>query len=200
MAAERTAEVGLVKSRLAPLLLLIALAACERTVTPPPPTASAVRAAPSRAALDNLEYALSAFDGAKVTLKDGHYEAPPDQPEAERLIASADLHPLSAVGDLDGDGSPDAAVVVASNGGGSGVFHEVIAVLNLPDGFKAQAGVPLGDRIDLKRIEVRSGVIEIEMLSAGPNDALCCPTQRTARAFKLAGARLVETAIPGGSL
>lgn len=176
-----------------------ALAACERDPAPVP-AAPVPRTAPSLAALGDLEYALTAFDGARVRLAAGHYEAPPETPHAEVLIASSELHPLSGVGDLDGDGSPDAAVVLASSGGGSGTFYELVAVLNTAQGLTPLPGQPLGDRIDLKRIEVRGGTIGLEFLMAGPDDAMCCPRTKAQRSYRVEGGRLVESAPPPPAL
>lgn len=186
-------------SRLPPLLLLMALAACDREPAPvaAPP---APRTAPSLAALGELEYALTAFDGARVRLAAGHYEAPTETPPAEVLVASCELHPLSGVGDLDGDGSPDAAVVLTSSGGGSGTFHELVAVLNTAQGLTPLPGVPLGDRIDLKRIDVVGGAISLEFLMAGPDDPLCCPRAKAQRSYRIEGGRLVESAPPPPAL
>lgn len=181
-------------SRAASALLTcaLALAACERAPAPTPAAAPAPpRAAPTLAALGGLEYALTAFDGARVRLVAGHFEAPTEAPPAEVLVASAELHPLSGVGDLDGDGSPDAVVVLAASGGGSGTFYELVAVLNTAQGLQALPGVVLGDRIDLKRIEVASRAVRLEYLMAGPDDPLCCPRTRAERVYAVEGGRLV---------
>lgn len=173
------------------ICICLALAACEREPAPAPVALAVVRAAPSLAALGALEYPLTAFDGARVQLASGHYEAPPDQSDEDREIASAELHPLSSVGDLDGDGSPDAAVVLQSSGGGSGTFCELVAVLNTAAGLTPLPGVPLGDRIKLERLDVRGGVISVELLKAGPADPLCCPKTRVKSAFQVADGQLV---------
>jgi len=166
---------------------------CDHAATPPPPPAVAVpRAAPSVVALGELEYRLEGFDGYPVPLHAGRYQAPPELPDAERVVASAELHRFSAIGDLDGDGSADAAVVVVADGGGSGVFHELVAVLNRADGLQATLSLPLGDRIELRGIEVREGRVLVDLLGARPDDPACCPSQRLTRRYKVSEGRLVE--------
>ena len=179
------------------VLCVAALAACEQAPTPPPP-ALAVRPAPKASALGELEYTLTAFDGARVKLAGGRYEAPTDA--AEVLVASSELHPLAGVGDLDHDGSPDAVVVLLSSGGGSGTFFELVAVLNTAQGLTPLPSVTLGDRIDLRRLEVQGGAIGVEFLMAGPDDPMCCPRTPARRAFKVEGERLVAIDAPPAAL
>jgi hypothetical protein len=177
--------------RASALLICVAvLAACEQAPAPPPPV-PALRPAPTVAKLGALEYTLSAFDGARVRLVGGRYDAPPDAPSAEVLVASSELHPLSGIGDLDHDGSPDAVVVLLSSGGGSGTFFELVVVLNTAQGLTPLPSVTLGDRIDLRRLEVRGGAVSVEFLMAGPDDAMCCPRTPAQRAFRVEGGQLV---------
>ena len=187
------------------LLLLTAFAAiaCDREPAPLPPAgATAPRAAPSFAALSNLVYPLAgtAPDRVLLTLTDGRVVPNPETPEQDRLVAAAELEALHAIGDLDGDGSADAAVVLAWSGGGSGTFYELFAVLNLPDGLRALDGVPLGDRIDLKSIAVQEGRVRLGYIGAGPDDAACCPSQRFDKAFAVDAGTLVEVPVPASSL
>ena len=198
--------------RSATLLLLALLGAgCQpEPAAPPPAPAQAPRAAPSFAKLGNLSYPLSgtAPDRVLLALVDGRYpsDAAPDgapdaaTPEDERLVNEAELEALHAIGDLDGDGSPDAAVVLSWNGGGSGTFYELFAVLNEAAGLRPLDGLQLGDRIDLKQIAVQEGRIRIGFIGAGPDDAACCPSQRFDKAFAIEAGKLVEVPAPGASL
>lgn len=182
---------------LALVLIALALSACDSDPRPAPTTTlPAARPAPTLAALGELEYPLSAFDGVAVRLHLGRFEAAADQPPAERIVADAELHPLSAVGDLDGDGSPDAAVVIAGSGGGSGTFLELLVVLNSADGLSPRSGPVLGDRLKIERLEVRDGSVTIAYLTAKPDEPLCCPTQHVERSFRLEAGRLTEIPAP----
>mgnify|MGYP000616253813 CR=1 FL=1 len=84
-------------------------------------------------------------------------------------------------GDLDGDGTPDAVGLLAVNGGGSGVFMFAVAMLDR-DGQPVQAGYEfLGDRVSVNRFIISNGRITVDMVTHGPNDPMCCPTQRIVR-------------------
>jgi hypothetical protein len=190
--------------RLTPLLLTALLAAgCgpEPAVAPAAPS-NALRGAPSFTTLGNLGYPLSgtAPDRVLLALVDGHYAPDPATPDAERLVSDAELEALHAIGDLDGDGSPDAAVVLAWSGGGSGTFFELFAVLNEAGGLRPLEGLQLGDRIDLKQIAVQEGRIRVGFVGAGPDDAACCPSKRFDKAYAIEAGKLVEVAVPGASL
>jgi len=160
----------------------------------------AIRPAPTTVALGMLEYSLSAFEGARVKLSNGRFEASPETPPEEVLVAVSELHPLTGIGDLDHDGSPDAVVVLFSSGGGSGTFFELVAVLNTAQGLQPLPGVALGDRVDLRRLEVHGGAISVEFLMAGPNDPMCCPSQQARRTYKVEAGRLVALEAPPAAL
>lgn len=82
---------------------------------------------------------------------------------------------VAAFGDLNGDGVKDAAILLAENGGGSGVFESVIAVINQAGKPHQQSEAELGDRVLVNSIDISSGVIHLDMLTHGPNDPSCCP-------------------------
>lgn len=188
------------------LILFAALlaAACEPEIATPVAEAAepAPRAAPSFAALSNLAYPLAGVgsEGFALQLVDGVYTANANLPDQERLVATAELEPLHAIGDLDADGSPDGALVLGWSGGGSGTFYELFAVLNEPAGLRPLGGVLLGDRVELKSIAVRDGRVIVGYIGAGPDDAACCPTKRFDKAFQVEAGTLTEVALPGVSL
>ncbi len=95
-----------------------------------------------------------------------------------------------AYGDLNGDGNLDAAVILAENQGGSGVFESVVAVLNKGGGPHPISSVQLGDRVLVKSANISLGVIHLDMIVHGPNDPLCCPSQAEKQSFWLLGNNL----------
>ena len=146
------------------------------TLVPATPTimvpATPVPAVPSLAQLKNATYTLSAANGLKVTLVDGKFEVS----DAAKINTSRGqlLEPV-AYGDVDGDGTADAVVIIAVNNGGSGTFHELIVLL----ASKGQAASRMmGDRIAEKKLSIQDGKISLDYLRAGPKDGLCCPSQR----------------------
>jgi hypothetical protein len=141
-------------------------------------------------ALQNAEYRLDAWDlNDIIQLTDGVYHRP-GMPAQDNYIK---LKGPIAYGDLDGDGRGDAAVILRYWGGGTGVFVFLAAVVD-------QNGKPynistrtLGDRVQILSICVLSGTITLNMLIAGPNDGLCCPTQQIISTWKLIDKELVRT-------
>lgn len=157
---------------------------------PPALAATSPSAAPlSLDALKNAEYPSQLAAGKRARLTDGRYEEAIQPGAATRLVIA--LHPVYAQGELNGDGADDAAVVLVASGGGSGAFYSVVAVLNEGGAPRPVAADALGDRVKVDSIAIRSGAIVIQMVTHGPQDPLCCPTQQATRTFRLQGERLV---------
>lgn len=139
--------------------------------------------------LRNAEYRSPHFGDGPVRLKNGRHETKiyPDS-EMKAYIKVTDK---MAFGDLNGDGAKDAAVILLSSGGGSGGFFELAAMINR-NGKPEQTGLKyLGDRVDIKSVAIRSGIIVVDMLTHGPDDPQCCPTSRVKRNFRLQGWQMV---------
>jgi len=62
-----------------------------------------------------------------------------------------------AVGDLNGDGVPDAAVLLAVDSGGSGTFYYAAAAININGVYKGTNAIFLGDRIAPQTVEIKNG-------------------------------------------
>jgi hypothetical protein len=97
-----------------------------------------------------------------------------------------------AFGDLNGDGIDDAAVILATNTGGSGTFIYLNAVLNDKGAAKFASSISLGDRVSPRTITISEGVLTVDEIRHGPSDPLCCPTQQATLKFKLVDGKLVE--------
>jgi len=176
------------------IVLATALAACSTSSEPGPnaqatalsptqePTGTAVPSpvAFSENELKNARYTLP--DIGEVQLKDGHFEQ--KYGEGATQLNQVDFQDM-ALGDLNEDGAPDAAVILAVNTGGSGVFIYLAAVLN-QGGNPVQAAVEqLGDRVQINALDISQGQIELNFLGFGPNDPMCCPSQVTNRTYVL---------------
>lgn len=95
-------------------------------------------------------------------------------------------------GDLDGNGTPDALIVLTANTGGTGTFYYLVAMRN-DNGVPAQAATTyLGDRVIIDSIEITSGLITVNMKIAGPNDGACCPNTPAVQKYKLEGAQFTQ--------
>ena len=151
--------------------------AATSTDTPVPPkptnTTAPEPSTPGELTLDMLKngtYHTLTY-GRTVTLVNGSYS---DGSGAS--VFSVQMLGVYALGDLNGDGKADAAILLAENGGGSGEFESVVAVINQGGKPHQQSQAALGDRVQIKSAEISSGVIHLDMLVQSPNDPLCCPS------------------------
>ncbi len=135
----------------------------------------------------NMTYKLP-VSGKSVTLKDGKYE---NGQGADYIFAS--VSQAMAFGDLNGDGLQDAAVVLAENTGGSGVFESLVVVLGSSSGLVQGPSILLGDRVQLLGMTAFKAQIALDMVVAGPNDPLCCPSQPSQRVYTLTSGGLLLT-------
>jgi hypothetical protein len=143
------------------------------------------KASLSRDALANAEYLSEFASSGKARLKDGVYREKAAPGSAiDIVIALADPY---ALGDLDGDGVEDAAVILIVESGGSGTFYYLCAVLNEDGTPLNEATLYLGDRIKIKDLSIRGGRIEIDMLVQGRGDPMAKPTREVHQAYELSG-------------
>jgi hypothetical protein len=166
------------------------------TSTPIPPTPTAVppTATPipplTLAALENAEYQSEWPADGLAKLTDGEYEEEIVPGAASKIIIR--FYPdMYAFGDLDGDGIEDAAVVLATSGGGSGTFISLEAVINDEGTPNHVATAFLGDRVRPMSISIESGQIGVDMIAHGPDDPMCCPSLEVTQKYELKGDELV---------
>ncbi len=148
------------------------------------------------AALRNATY--QGIYAEPVQLTDGKYEGKPFVEGGASRPTVTFVDPFYAFGDLNGDGLKDAAVILAENSGGSGVFLYLAAVVD-QNGTPANVATQLlGDRVEIKSVAIDGGEIVIDMVTQGPNDPFCCPRLEVTLRYRLEGDRLVEqTAFAG---
>ena len=161
--------------RILPALVL--LAACQATDTTP--------VDPS-----NATYVI---ERRTVTLRDGGFEEPAAPGSAAK--ATTRLVDKRATGDLNGDGRPDAAVVLASTGGGSGTFYYVAALLGQGGGKgTATNAIVLGDRIGIDAVRIDGRTIVVDFLVRKPGEPFTtAPSVKVARVFQVKDGALSET-------
>jgi hypothetical protein len=140
--------------------------------------------------LKNAEYQSEFPASGKAKLTDGAYEEEIVPGSATKLVIK--LSDQYAIGDLNGDGVDDAAVVLVADPGGSGTFYTLEAVINQNGAPNHVATEFLGDRVKLNSISIESGEILVDMITHGPNDPMCCPTLEATQKYKLQGDTLVQ--------
>ncbi len=172
------------------------LSACIAPIQPAPAdSGEQMTDAPASSELTVEQLGNATYSGIydeSVTLTDGLYEGEPfveggaSRPTVQ-LIEDTVLY-----GDLNGDGVDDAAMLLVENSGGSGVFTYLGAQIN-QDGQPVDAGtVLLGDRTQIQSGVIEDGQIVIDMVTQGPQDAMCCPTLKLRTSYAVQDGTLAE--------
>ena len=163
------------------IAFFIACSAISACASPPPLTINALK---------NAEYKSEFTASKKAKLSNGAYQEEIAPGTASKLTIT--LLDQYAIGDLNFDGAPDAVVILTANSGGSGVFVYLAIVVNDKGLPKHMASLALGDRVQIQSVAIAAGEIVLELIKHGPNDPLCCPTQRVSRKFNLLDGNLIE--------
>ena len=154
------------------------------TSLPPVPSATPVTPTPSPLTLDMLRNGTyyAPYYQRTVKLVNGAYS---EGSGAEQY--SVKMLDTVAFGNLNSDGIGDAAVILVENGGGTGDFESVAAILN-KGGAPSQAGqAPLGDRVKINSLTINAGMVVLDTLVQGPNDPMCCPSLPETQSFRVVG-------------
>jgi len=171
-------------------VVLCLVAGCVHYVERPLSGDTVTHVPPSWEALANAEYLSEFASGGKARLKNGVYREKAAPGSAIDIVIT--LSDRYTYGDLDGDGSEDAAVILIVQSGGSGTFYYLCAVLNEEGAPVNVATLFLGDRIQIRDLSIRSGRIEIDMLVQGPGDPMVKPTAEVYQKYNLARKRLIR--------
>ena len=146
--------------------------------------------APTAAELANATY--TGFEEGPVTLVEGRWEGEPYEEGGASRPSAGLVEDFTLAGDLLGDGSNEAAVLVWRSGGGSGTFS-YLAVMGRSDGeVKNLATAEIGDRVKLRSGRIDDGSVILDVLQQGEGDAACCPTQLATRTWSMVDGQLIE--------
>ncbi len=157
--------------------------------------------APDAAGLADKSLQAATYRGIlddPVTLADGHYEGAPFVAGAASRPVVRLLPGMTAMGDLTGDGVDDAAVVLAHNAGGSGMFVHLAVMRASRRGPDNVATVGLGDRVKVIAVRIEDGKLVAALVEHAPEDPMCCPTRQAERVWRFDGEGLVEIKPRGG--
>jgi hypothetical protein len=130
----------------------------------------------------NGEYQLGATDALQVLqLTDGKFVQGTHGNDNYLAITMTDF---AAVGDLNADGIDEAAVLVAENYGGTGTFVFLAVYAEVAGTLTFQTSSMVDDRPILNALSISGGEIFLDAVIHGPDEAMCCPTLRTARHYR----------------
>lgn len=138
-----------------------------------------VKAAPVKAGLNLAALKNATYFGIEVqdpvTLTNGFWEGEPYEEGGSSRPSVNFMRDFLLIGDIDGDGTTEAAVLLAGRGGGTGE-NIYLAVVRLEDGkLKNLDTVLIGDRVQIRKAGFGKEHIFFELVQAGPDDAMCCP-------------------------
>ncbi len=138
--------------------------------------------------LKNAVYRSEFSQEGTIRLVDGIHRQKIVPGAAAELIVSLGK---VAIGDLNGDGFEDGAVVLVTSAGGSGTFRHLAAVLNRHGTPEHIAVFFLGDRIRVESLSIRSGRIEAAMLIHDADDPMPQPSLKIVQQYALQDDTLV---------
>lgn len=130
--------------------------------------------------LENGTYYIEMY-GKPATLKERKFET--GSIPSDYFLVEMEKY---AFGDLNGDGIDDAAVILFSNGGGSGCFVELFAMIDRGGKPKQIATRSLGDRTEIKGLTIVDGHIAVDV-----DNPRFYPGQRKVVRYQLVGDKLI---------
>jgi len=157
---------------------------------PSEPTKAAMQA-PTLKEIKNASY--SGIEGLKgsVKLVDGRWKGRPyKKGSASRPVVSL-IGDFRITGDLDGDGTDDAVVLLNYAPGGTGQLLHLALMARKKGKIQNLATALIGDRVQIRGVRIEQKRIFVDVIQAGPKDAMCCPGEVTTREWTLE---------PGGKL
>ena len=131
--------------------------------------------------LQSLDY-VDIEPGRALTLIDGRYS---DERRVLRLLTAS-----IAQGDLDGDGTRDAVVLLEERNADTTILH-LSAVVQRAGRVRNMASIKLGEQAQVTAIAIENGVIVLTLLSKPEGEAPTAPRQRLLLGWKLAGSELL---------
>jgi len=135
------------------------------------------------------------IDGQPVTLVDGKSEVAAAPGSASKVTTMLFGQPV--MGDLNGDGKTDAALMLVQDSGGSGTFYYVAAAMNMGSTAQGTNAILLGDRIAPQTIAIQNGEILANYADRKPGEPMTtAPSVGVTKYFIYNGSSLVVTSSP----
>ncbi|MEI6553493.1 MAG: hypothetical protein WCO09_02895, partial [bacterium] len=110
------------------------------------------------------------IEGEKIILKDGTSTSDVVPGSAEKLETTVFDKP--AIGDLNGDGKNDSAILLVQDSGGTGLFYYLVGVYSDAGVAKNTNSIFIGDRIEPVSVVIKNSKIELSYVDRNPNDPM----------------------------
>jgi len=152
--------------------------------------------------LGNAQYQLGAReDRTVVQLTDGQYQQGTDATTLD--FAHVSLSEFISIGDITGDGIDEMAAIFFENYGGTGNFGFLAVYTNVNGLPVFLSSTIIDDRPLVNSMTIKNGVVYLDAIIHGFQDAGCCPMLPTTRTYGLAKNQLrvtsYSTATPEGA-
>jgi hypothetical protein len=140
--------------------------------------------------LRNAEYASAWTASGRAPLRDGQYR----EPAAPGSVTEVRVSVLDLVASWSQGGTRYAAVVLATDPGGSGTFYDLAVVEARAGRAVHLTSTELGDRVRVESLTVRPEAdraeLDVGLVGHASGDPQCCPTRRVTRRFRWTGGSL----------
>jgi hypothetical protein len=143
------------------------------------------------ARLQNMDYRYEWASGSVAHLRNGRFDDRPYLPDHDYHLAVT-MGDVVGFGDVDGDGRPDAAVILIADTGGVGMFYRLAVVLDVDGKPQHVASACLGDRVEVHKIDIKDWIISVDLNVQGPRDYATEHTLHVVWRFVLKGKDLVQ--------
>lgn len=138
--------------------------------------------------IENISYSI---DGQVVKLTDGIAEKSSLSGSTSKAVTQ--LLGNTSLGDLNGDGTLDAAFILTQSTSGSGLFYYAAVALMTDKGYVGTNAVFLGDRITPISTEIKDGKVIVNYSDRKTGEAMTiAPTVATSKYLKVSGTTLAE--------
>ncbi len=126
-----------------------------------------------------------------VTLTDGIWVGEPSQEGGSSRPSVFFVRDFLLEGDIDGNGTDEAAVLLAASSGGTGVNIYLAAVRITDDKLDNLDTKLVGDRVQIRKAGFGAEHIFLELVEAGPDDPMSNPGELTMVGWNLVNEKLV---------
>jgi len=151
----------------------------------------------TEAVLADYKNATYTVEGETLTLVNGRAESTSAPGSASKTITQ--YFGNEATGDLNGDGLPDVAFILAQTTGGSGTFYYVVAALQSASGYQGTNAVLLGDRIAPQTTEIKNGQVIVNYADRNVGESFAvAPSRGVSKYLDVTGTVLAEAAPVSG--
>mgnify|MGYP000847469560 CR=1 FL=1 len=113
----------------------------------------------------------------------------------ETGMYSVEMLPEIAIGDLNDDQVDDAALLLAENGGGTGVFVSLVVVASNGDEYEQVGSFAIDDRPIIQSLAIQDGEILLKAIIHDVDDAMIEPTLKVKETFRLFNQFLTITSL-----